>query len=99
MVIDAAIPECSAGTLLRDEEVTGTMAIPKPIPAMASVQPTDQMFELGEMTTSVRMIPTAATTHPMVIGVRFPTRATHRPVSREASTIPTVMGMKSRARA
>ena len=93
------MPECSAGTLLRDKEVTGTMAIPKPMPAMASVQPTDQIPDVGEMATSVRMIPIAATTQPMVIGVRFPTRATHRPVSNEASTIATVMGMKSRARA
>ena len=33
LLVEAAMPECSAGTLVRADDVTGTMTIPKPMPA------------------------------------------------------------------
>ena len=50
VVVEAAIPECSAGTLVRAEEVTGTMAIPNPMPAMARVHPTVERPAAAQIT-------------------------------------------------
>src|ERR1700674_1412642 len=98
LLVDAAIPECSAGTLVRADEVTGTITIPKPMPAMARVHPTVDRPAWGVIRASVRKIPLAASAHPTTMGMRGPARDTHRPVNTEANTIPAVMGMKSRAR-
>ena len=47
LVVDAAMPECSAGTEPSDAEVTGTMAIPTPTPATNMVQPIWPMPDVG----------------------------------------------------
>ena len=39
LVADAAMPERSGGTTVSGVEVTGTRAMPKPMPAMGSTQP------------------------------------------------------------
>ena len=91
------MPECSPGTEDRADEVTGTMAMPNPIPAMASVQPTADKPACGEILKSVSKMPTPAITQPMAMGYLAPQAATHRPVSNEAMTMPAVKGRKSRA--
>ena len=48
------MPECSGGMTERAEEVTGTMAMPKPMPARAMVQPMADMPADGERRSSVR---------------------------------------------
>ena len=78
-------------------EVTGTIAMPNPTPAMGSVQPMVDKPELGVRTTSVRMIPIPASAQPTVIGSLGPDRATQRPVRSEAMTIAAAIGAKSSA--
>ena len=73
------------------------MAMPNPAPAMGSVQPSVDRPELGFSTTSVRMMPTPASTQPTVIGTLGPDRATQRPVRSEAMIIAAAIGTKSSA--
>ena len=49
LVVEAAIPECSAGTEPMTAEVTGTMAVPTPTPARNMVQPIWPMPACGVM--------------------------------------------------
>src|ERR1700735_195389 len=67
LVADAAMPECSPGTEDRADEVTGTMAMPNPIPAMASVQPTADKPACGEILKSVSKMPTPAIQQPLAM--------------------------------
>jgi hypothetical protein len=97
LVIDAAIPECSAGMTDSAVEVAGTMAMPNPAPANGSVHPSVEKPVCGVIYRSVRRIPTPPRKQPVIMGTRGPTAATHRPVSNEATTMTTAIGMKSTA--
>ena len=96
-VIDAAMPECSAGTIERAADVTGTIAIPIPAPATSSVPASGQKPDVGPMTALVARIPAAVRTHPTVIGRRAPAVATQWPVKIDASTMPAAIGAKTSA--
>ena len=98
LVADAAMPECWAGRAERAVEVTGTIAIPNPAPAIGSVQPRVDRPELGVRTTSVKMMPMpcehTADSHRQSSGL---TRATQRPANSEAMIIAAAIGTKSSA--
>ena len=97
LVADAAMPERSGRTTVRGVDVTGTSAIPNPMPAMGNTHPSVEKSTWGPSTALVHKMPAAASTQPMVIGIRGPTLATHGPVNAEATMSPAAIGMKSTA--
>ncbi len=98
-MVEAAIPECSAGTEPRAAEVTGTMAMPTPTPARNMVQPIWPIPDVGGDHGVGEEDADPASRHPVAIGMRGPHAATQRPVSTRRATMPTASGTKSSARA
>ena len=99
LVAEAAIPERSGRTTVSGVDVTGTRAMPNPIPAMGSTQPRVAKSTWGPRTCAGEPgCPPAASTQPIVMGIRGPDRAPPRgPVRAEAMISPAAMGMKSTA--
>src|ERR1700730_512163 len=97
LVAEAARPECSGGIASSTALVTGTSAIPKPAPAIASDQLSCEKPTLGPTTESTIRIQPPPITQPIVIGHRGPARATPTPLTADAAIITTVIGTKSAA--
>ncbi len=96
-VAEAAIPECSRGIELNTVVVTGTSAMPKPMPAIGSDQPSWPNPTFGPSRRSTVTSPAAPSRHPVTMGARGPLRATQNPVPTEAAIIRIVIGTKSSA--
>ena len=98
LTAEEAIPEFAAGRLESAVAFTGTMTMPKPIPARPIVQPSVDTSTPGPMAAYVRSTPDPARRQPTVMGIREPIRPTQRPVKSDATTMPPSKGRKSSAK-
>ncbi len=96
-VVDAAMPERSAGITASTEDVIGTTQAPMPMPVSASAAASGRYGGCGLITALVQSRPPAKAAQPPTIDQRMPTDPVHRPASSEARIIKTVIGRKTSA--
>ena len=73
--VEAAMPDCSGGTIASTAAVTVTSAIPKPTPAIASGHASAPTLVVAVSCRSTSRRPSPASTQPTTIGTFGPTRA------------------------
>ena len=90
-MVDAAIPDRSAGTIESTAAVTATSASPSPNPTTASAAASGPTETSGASSALTPSMPPPASRHPPHMGRRGPRVPVHTPATRPATTIATAM--------